>query len=187
MPVQIQLTLKDYLRAYRAHAGSVCFFLPILGSTFLIAGIWRLWIESEIFSPLMSIAFGVFCIVAVPVSVRRNFKANKKLVIPYNVTASSEGLELASEYGNSLTRWQAFVQFAETNDVFLLYTQPRLYHMFPKRFFSPEQLEEFGHLVRAHVAPKKSEGKKIVWLLVFWGAILIAAIVSYQFMKRSGQ
>jgi hypothetical protein len=187
MPVKIQLTLKDYLRAYRAHAGWSYFFLPAWGSMAILAGIFHSSILMSTAHGIVLIAVGVFLISLLPMVLRRHFKCNKKLVIPYNVTASSEGIELAAEYGNSFTRWQAFVQFAETNDVFLLYPQPRLYQMFPKRFFSPEQLEEFNRLVRAHVAPKKGEGKKIVWLLVFWGAILIAAIVSYQFMKRSGQ
>jgi hypothetical protein len=186
MSIQIQLTLKDYLRAYRAHMGWNYFSFPILGSVFIIAGVCELSLFGRsVASGLAAIGFGVFCLVALPIGLRRNFKANKKISIPFSVTASGEGIELTSEHGNSFTRWQAYIQFAETDDVLLLYPQRLLYNVYPKRFFAPEQLEEFSRLVHANVAPKKGEGRRFILIVAVWVFILLAIVVSYEIMTRS--
>jgi hypothetical protein len=187
MPVQIQLTLKDYLRAYRLHMRWSYFFFPVVGSCLILGGICQLWIGMGAANGVAAMALGALFVAAFPILLRRQFRCNKKLILPFQVTPTSEGIEMTAEYGNSLTRWNAFVKSAENKDFFLLYPQPALFLVFPKRFFSSEQLEEFGRLMRANVEPKTGQGRMVIKLIVVWTLILIGIIVLYQVIKSPGQ
>ena len=186
MPVQIQLTAKDYRRAYRAHVGWVYFFFPAMGSLLILGGICHSWIEMSAVNGIGLIALGVFAISLLPLVLYQQFKSNKKLTIPFNITPSLEGIEMTADYGNSLTRWKAYVQFVENKELFLLYPQPALFLVYPKRFFSPEQLEEFGRLVRTNVLPKK-RSLNTIRTLVIWIVIIISIWVLYQVLQSQGR
>src|SRR5260370_11687287 len=98
MPVQIQLSAKDDRRAYRAHVGWVYFFFPAMGSLLILGGICHSWIEMSAVNGIGLIALGVFAISLLPLVLYQQFKSNKKLTIPFNITPSLEGIEMTSDY-----------------------------------------------------------------------------------------
>jgi hypothetical protein len=127
MQIQIQLTLKDYLQAFRAHMGLGYFFFPAAGVLLITFGIFHSWIKMPVEYAIGSAALGAFITISLPIGLRRQFKRNKKLSYPFSMTFSSEGIESVSEYGDSRTKWSAFVHFVESNKMFLLYPQPNYF------------------------------------------------------------
>ncbi len=186
MQIQIQLTLKDYLQAYRAHMGPGYFFFPVAGVLAMILGIFYSWVKLPATYAIVSIPIGALVAVFFPIALRRHFKSNKKLSRPFSVTFSGDGIETVSEYGDSRIKWSAFLHFVENNKVFLLYSQPNYFLVFPKRFFSPELLNEFGQLVHSNLTPKK-RARNIIRTVLVWVVLIIAIVVLYQVIKSSGR
>jgi hypothetical protein len=161
-PVQIQLTLKDVRRAQRTNMGLGYFLFPVMGSMTILTAIFLFWIQMSTAIGIGLVAAGAFLVFIVPIWSRQQFKANKNLAQPFVIEASGEGIAINSEHGQSFTKWSAFLGFKESEEAFLLYLQPQLYWLFPKRFFSPEQLQELGDLVCAQVTRKKGGGRETI-------------------------
>jgi len=189
MPVQIQLTAKDYRRALRAHLGWKYFFFYGMGALAIALGVCHSWIRIDAVYGICMIGLGIGAISFTPLIQYQCFKSNRKLTTPWSMTASSEGIETSSEYGNAFTRWTAFVRFVENKELILLYTQPLLFYTFPKRFFLAEQLEEFERLVRTHISPiaPKNQIMNLIRVVVVWMIVIVAIWVLYQVLRSSGR
>lgn len=62
---------------------------------------------------------------------------------------SDEGVDIQSPVASAAMRWPAYVAFAETKNLFLLYQNPRVFNMFPKRGFVATDIESVRSLLRS--------------------------------------
>ncbi|MCW5869797.1 MAG: YcxB family protein [Candidatus Eremiobacteraeota bacterium] len=62
---------------------------------------------------------------------------------PVGAQIDEKGLELAGAHANGLTKWSGIVRWLESADLFLVYPQPRLFFILPKRALQPDEIAEF--------------------------------------------
>jgi len=68
----------------------------------------------------------------------------------YEATITEDGITTVSSVARGELKWAAFSRVIEGNDATALVSDAVMY-VFPKRAFSPEQLEAFKKLTSAHV------------------------------------
>ena len=77
-----------------------------------------------------------------PISARRNFRMHKALQHPYTYSWSEAGLEIVSSRGQWQVVWDDCLKWRENESILLFYQSPRLFHMFPKRVLTAEQIAD---------------------------------------------
>lgn len=96
-----------------------------------------------------------------PIRARRIFQQQKNLQRPYRVSWDAENVQTSSTSGSSKIPWADFLKWRESKQLFLLYRSDVLFQMYPKRYFTPEQVNEFRSLAKrniAEVAGRKRKG-----------------------------
>ncbi len=88
-----------------------------------------------------------------PHRLRRDFLRHPNFARAERAQIDEAGLRVESEVGSSNTNWAAYIQWHETQNLFLLYLGARSVQVIPKRAFSSEQLVEFRRLVREKLPP----------------------------------
>ena len=82
---------------------------------------------------------------------RMQFNRTKALHFPINFEAGDGGVVFRSQRGESTTRWEAFEKWRESKSSFLLYTQPRLFFVVPKRVLDIDQVAALRELLKSRV------------------------------------
>lgn len=80
--------------------------------------------------------------VAVYVMVRRQFREQRGLTEPHDISWDEAQLRVSGPMLKSQTAWSGYHKWRENERVFLLYVSSNLYQVLPKRWFSPAQAEE---------------------------------------------
>jgi hypothetical protein len=71
---------------------------------------------------------------------------------PLRMYFSEEGFHVVDPGSQSRRRWSELVGYLEDQHVYLLYLNPRLYRIVPKRVLS-HRVEDFGRLVQTALPP----------------------------------
>jgi hypothetical protein len=82
---------------------------------------------------------------------RMQFNRTKALHGPFHFEAGESGVAFRSQRGESTTRWEGFEKWRESKGSFLLYTQPRLFFVVPKRVLDIDQVAALRELLRSRV------------------------------------
>lgn len=85
--------------------------------------------------------------------------SRERLRAPKGVAISSWGLCFGEHGIRSFLGWKQLQSFEEIKRAFLVYTSKDNYHLFSKRYFSSEQIEELRNRLQRNV-PRKSEEQK---------------------------
>jgi hypothetical protein len=80
---------------------------------------------------------------------RRDFRRHPNFARPVQMQIDDAGLHSESDVWSGHTKWDTYVKYGETENLFLLYLGARSVEVIPKRAFSGEETEEFRRLVRA--------------------------------------
>jgi len=166
MKITYHITADDYADAQRAHASSKTWrrwnrriSLAIL-ITFL-----ALAIVLTIFDP-EKVAMGIPIIIVLSVFLvlvlltrtnllwRWQYRKIDVLKREFTSEITDDGIISSSDVGRSEMKWTLFMRWYEATNAFLLYTQPRLFHVFPKRAFSPGEMTEFRELLQRKILAK---------------------------------
>ncbi len=62
-----------------------------------------------------------------------------------------DGIAMSTSVAESVTKWPAFIRYTEGDGIFLLYLQPKIFFMFPKRIFAPGEEEQFREVIRQKI------------------------------------
>src|SRR5579884_2123825 len=111
--VNIQLNYDDYRRAFYEHMGAGRYLWIMFGVAAIALAFSLPAAASNVGLRVGLIAAGIVLLFIFPFSLRKQFKANKKLAQPFSVTASDNGIESSSEYGTSQLKWKTFIRFVE--------------------------------------------------------------------------
>lgn len=91
-----------------------------------------------------------------PFRTKRLFLQQKTLQEPYEVEITDEAYSASSCHGQSRMVWKDFHKHKMSARIILLYQSDVLYHLFPTRWFSEDQLAEFQKILRANLGEPKA-------------------------------
>jgi len=83
---------------------------------------------------------------------RRQFRKIRALHVPLQITLSDSEIVYTSENGESKTGWGAIERWQESKGSFMLFTQPRMFFIVPKRVMQPGQIVACRELLTARIA-----------------------------------
>lgn len=80
---------------------------------------------------------------------RKQFRKIRALHMPLQITLTDSEIVYTSESGQSKTGWEAIERWQESKGSFMLFTQPRVFFIVPKRVMQPEQVVACRELLTA--------------------------------------
>lgn len=159
----VHLTEADVLAAYRLHRRTApawrwLFRILVLAIALeLVLGVWLYLNGGAWRLPLIVVVLAVAVIlldrlVIFPRRIRRIYREQRALQLPWTVAVTDRGMESRSELGEGTTPWDMVIGWTQDADMILLYQSRVLFHMIPKRVFeSPAQLDDALALLRKRV------------------------------------
>src|SRR5260370_2758582 len=70
------------------------------------------------------------------------------------VEIREDGITASTEAARSEIKWISYIRWYESKTLFLLYQQPRLFNIYPKRAFGPGEVDEFRELLQRKIPAK---------------------------------
>jgi hypothetical protein len=166
MTFDFQLNEDDFVEAQRNHLrkqyGKIR-MVPLIGFSLLvvlgvIGGIsWLIDQKSGAAMQMAPLALFITIfgsIVLWPwlgISFRRQFRKIRALQLPIHLDADENGILYTNGNGQSKSSWEALEDWREAKGCFMLYTQPNLFFVLPKRSMEPQQILAFRELVSSKV------------------------------------
>jgi hypothetical protein len=75
---------------------------------------------------------------------------------PYTAEFDDQALVMAEPYSRAQYSWEYFEGFLETPNLFMLYSSPLVFHLFPKRAFADDAARaEFRELLRRQIGERE--------------------------------
>ena len=158
---EFQLTSGDYAEAQLDHFTKVLgkkliLYIFVLGAAAVVTLLIGLTDPAKRREMLPAwIFFGAVLLVLFllrsKVFYRMQFNKTKALHGPIHFEAGESGVAFRSQRGEGTTRWEGFEKWRESKGSFLLYTQPRLFFVIPKRVLDVGQVVAFRDLLRKHI------------------------------------
>lgn len=188
MQASYQLTEKDLLEAQTSHAGSLFRVSQVFGAFLIAAGLADIALAGAQYpQALAAVAVGLFLLFRLRFSAKLSFKRDFAGQGKVEVATSQSGIQFLSAKGTGDLNWDAFVRYAETKHLFMLYPQSSLFNIIPKRAFPPQDLPEFRQVLQRNLAAKSAShtrrfSPKLIALLT---VVLVVAILLGVVLVRS--
>ena len=164
--LRVQLTVQDVYRAHVALMPRIVRAMYWIVGSLAIFGVAFITHIAEYghrrpeagsaFIPVLPIiflaAFVPIARFAIPHLTAKQAMKNPGMKEGSEYTFAPDGIRIVSSTGRSELTWQAVAKVRETECQFLLYPQPNIAHILPKRCFSSEaEIAAFRTLVSQHV------------------------------------
>jgi hypothetical protein len=94
-----------------------------------------------------------FWVTALLVQGLNKVRAAKHYFGPLRLWIAADGISLRDETTESRCSWENFIGYLEDTRIYLLYHNPRLYRIFPKRIFDARHQQEFRQLLTSKLPP----------------------------------
>lgn len=123
----------------------------------VVSLVWIRSLEAKYFSWFLLGLPAVFFVslwTAPRIQARIQYRRMPSAHVPVTLTISDAGLKSQSQYSDSRVAWSAYIGWAESESVFVLFPQPRIYLPIPKRAFTNAQVEEFRNVLASNVGRK---------------------------------
>jgi len=166
MKITYRITPEEYGDAQRAHLSSKAWWrwknrITLAGAILMLA----LSILTTIVDPAMGvmvrpgIIFFSLCLAFLLLRYTNllwRWQYNKIDALKRGFTSEigDEGIVSNSEAARGDIKWISFIRWYESKTLFLLYQQPRLFNIYPKRAFGPGELDEFRDLLQRKIPAK---------------------------------
>jgi len=115
---------------------------------------------------------------AIGISAKRSYKSHKLLQAEIKYVFSSNGIDITSEYGQSLVTWDKIYKVRKFKQMVAIYVSDKLALLIPKKWFcSAEDIAMFEGMVELHIlknGPKK--GNRFLRNVILYLIIIIIAI-----------
>jgi hypothetical protein len=162
---EFQLTQDDYVEAQLSHFGRTLgkIFVPgvvVLGAAFAVTLVIALTdpatasqlVPSWIFLAALFVLMILLRSGMLPRMLHRmQFNRLRALHGPIRFEAREGDIAYCTGTSESITKWEAFEKWKESNGGFLLYVQPRLYFLVPKRVLDEAQVAAFRELLKSRI------------------------------------
>jgi hypothetical protein len=165
MKIVYQVSRDDYLGAVRLffanqkhwYRRALRLILPWMGGTLLL-----MEIVSEVVVPhrdLLTVVAGsliglyfIYCGFAVRLYFRRACEKNRVYQHDFSADISEDGIHIVTATSETQYKWASFIRYLESGRFFMLYVTDLNFITFPKRAFSPRDIEHFQELLRRHIS-----------------------------------
>ena len=159
MKLNIQLTDDDYVKAQYLHMRPrpifkwTGYFLGALVIATITFSIFLAIVGRGDFAPTIFLG-GCLAYIAflfaflMPRRVRKTFRQQKALQLPYSYELTDEFFISTAEYGGTKMTWDYFRKWKEGKTIFTVYQSDRIMQIIPKRAFkSEEEMVQFRELL----------------------------------------
>jgi hypothetical protein len=162
MTFNFQLNENDFADAQRSHLrkryGKVG-IVPLVGFGLLVVlglvgGVsWLIDQKSEAARQMapMAILLVLFSLITLwpwsGIPYRRQFRKIKALHLPIQISVTDTEISYASQNGQSKISWSAIEAWRESKSIFMLYTQPSVFSILPKRVLNADEITAFRELL----------------------------------------
>jgi hypothetical protein len=163
MRLEYRLTESDFLEAQEKHGGVWTKLLLIWGVLLIAAGVGSFVLRPRHYSDgILPILLGLFFLFGLRLLALRSFRRDQRFQQPVEAIISDSGIDAFSPTGSTKSAWGAFIRYAESEHLFLLYQGPHVFSIFPKRAFAPKDEESFRGLLNDKLgATSAAYGKRI--------------------------
>ncbi len=180
MQVSYKLTERDLLEAQGKHGGLGSRLLPIFGLLVLIVSLASVVHDPKQFPSLAgAIVVGLFLLFFRRLQVWFSFRRDNRLQGQFEATISDSGIDVSSLKASSKYDWSAFIRYAETKNLLLVYQAPQVFNVFPKRAFAAGEVDAFRSLLDKNLGAASTAYHKRIsprtW--VFLIVVAIAAMM----------
>jgi hypothetical protein len=127
------------------------FSLIVMSSAILVNFGFRQGVAGLAVPFLLLVLWLGFRLVIRPLWIKRDFRGHPNFQREQVVQIDDWGLHRTSGVGQSETRWLAYTDYRETQNLFVLYFGRRLMEVIPKRALSAEQLQNLRQLLLDHL------------------------------------
>jgi len=166
MIFEYQLNEDDFVDAQRMHMrkalgrvsrAAFVLFGIIIVSAIVVTIYWFTRGSSEVGHQLqpfvLFVTVGVLVILYIwsGIPYRRHFRKIRALQTPMKFAVNEDEVLASSARGEGKIAWTAFEDWRESKKNFLLYSQPNLFHVVPKRVMQSHQISVFRDLLKNRI------------------------------------
>jgi hypothetical protein len=174
--VSYTLTFNDLLEAHSKHGGYGGKVLQAIGLLMMAGGL------SDIRDPKASSVFlvvwGLFLTFFFRIQAWLRCRFDSRFQDEFEITISDSGIDISNPKVTSKFHWDSFVRYVETTTLFLIYETGYVFHIFPKRAFSVEQVDEFRRLLDQRLGAASIAYRKRIKPQTWAFLILITIVTS---------
>lgn len=84
---------------------------------------------------------------------RRLYQKDQRFKHDFTAEISDQGIHVTTPFADSHVKWNGFVRFLESNDIFMLFIAQWNFVIFPKRAFAPGEADVFRTTLQRNIAP----------------------------------
>ncbi|MBN2499456.1 MAG: YcxB family protein [Anaerolineales bacterium] len=190
MKIQVQIELQDYLNAQKLHMrksnlpfallGIALFFFVLLNLTMMLFYGTGEYTTYMLIVLIPAGAVLLFRYVLLPRRIRKIFAQQKELHAPIEMELTADALLTSSQYGQAERPWSIFVRWNEDDNVLVIYHSDAMFTILPKRYFSPEQIEEAKAYLQVNQVSAKSARPLWRTCLMFGGVFIIILLCLFM-------
>src|SRR5262249_55632025 len=166
MNLQFQLNENDYVDAQLAHmrkslaarssfslwaGGFIIILTTIAVIVGLIDGSTEFGRQLAPMGGLVLLVVFMILYIRSGIPYRRQFRRIKSLQMPMQLVIGNDEIAYTNANGQSKMLWSTFEDWRESKISFLLYSQPRLFYIVPKRAIPADQIPAFRSLLESRI------------------------------------
>ena len=149
-----KLSLEDYIKInyhllYRKWAVR---FMTGIGFFMVLSLLFTF--DSYIEFPWLQLLLGLFFIIGQPILVyiyaRKNYNTNKRISESISYTFDKDTIQITGESFDSKFTWDKIYRVTESKNWILIWQNPQVANVVPKRDFQEEELQAFKNMVSLH-------------------------------------
>ncbi|MDB5273781.1 MAG: YcxB family protein [Chitinophagaceae bacterium] len=152
------LSLNDYIKVnlYLLYRKFMVKFTTSMGLLLLL---WLLYnCNTYDFFPWLQFLLGSYLIIGFPLTTyfaaKRNYKANSRISERMTYEFNSEQLEMIGESFHVKLTWDKIYSITESNNWILIWQNPHIADVIPKRYFTTGTLQAFRAIIASHPSIK---------------------------------
>ena len=83
---------------------------------------------------------------------RRLYRKDHRFRHEFTAEMSDQGIHVVTPFSDALIKWNGFVRFLESDDLFVVFIAQWNFLIFPKRAFAPGEADEFRATMQSNIA-----------------------------------
>jgi len=84
---------------------------------------------------------------------RRLYQNDHRFKHDFTAEISDQGIHVTTPFSEGLLKWNSFIRFLESEDIFMVFIAQWNFIIFPKRAFTPGEADEFRAVLQRNIAP----------------------------------
>jgi hypothetical protein len=105
------------------------------------------------FGSAISVYF-LYCSFALRRYFRRRFRKDRRFQHDFTTDILEDGIHVVTPTAESQMKWENFVRFLESSDIFMLFHSDLIFNILPKRAFAAGEVDSFRELLRRKIPAK---------------------------------